>query len=291
MNDLNNLSVFKSYFDATQAIEMTIHDFCLNIINGDYKEEIEALRNEPDKKQRDVIKATLPAATVSGTFSPTRNKDNLQAHSGFICLDIDQHHNPEIKDWPALRNSLTGIANIYFAALSASGKGLFLIIPISNTSQHENVFKALQIDFKAIGLTIDQACKDVSRLRGISYDPDAVINENAETYRRIYQPPQPKQYKNIPVSNDNKILNAKKWMERNFTFTTGSRHNYIKQFAGALHRFGVDESTAYNELIKYQQSDFKPLEIENILKYMYSKPQYRDVVCNGKRICKEQSYT
>jgi len=275
MNDLNKISVFKNYFEPIPALECSVKDFCLNVQNGDYSEEITALRTEPDKKKRDVIKATFPAVTIAATFSK-RNKQCLTQHSGFICIDIDQHDNPEINDWPALRDSLSSIENIYFAALSASGKGIFLIIPISTPDKHENHFTALEMDFKASGLIIDKACKDVSRLRGISFDPDAVLNEKAETYRRIYQPPQPKQYDYKPATNDQKVMNAKKWMNKNFTFSLGNRHNYIKQYAGVLHRFGVDEITAYNELSQYQQSDFKETEIEHIIKYMYANPQYKN---------------
>jgi hypothetical protein len=277
MNDLNKISIFKNYFDPIPAVECSVRDFCLNVQNGDYSEEITALRKETLKKQRDAIKATWPACTISGTFSK-RNKQNLIQHSGFICIDIDQHDNSEINDWPALRDSLSSIQNIYFAALSASGKGIFLIIPISTPDKHENQFTALEMDFKAIGLTIDKACKDVSRLRGISFDPDAVINNKAETYKRIYQPPQPKQYDHKPATTDQKVMNAKKWMDRNFIFTIGNRHNYIKQFAGVLHRFGVDELTARNELFAYVQPDFKESEIQHIVQYMYSNTQYNNCV-------------
>ena len=189
MNSLSKISLFANYFEIIPKKEETIQNFCLNIIDGDFKEEIEALRKNEDKEIRDKIKATLPAVTISGVFS-SRSNEALIHHSGFICLDFDMKGNPEINDWPALRNSLSDIENIYFASLSVSGKGIFLIIPILKPDQHREHFIALEKDFKNhLGLTIDKACKDISRLRGISYDPEAIINESAEPYRRIYEKP------------------------------------------------------------------------------------------------------
>ena len=60
-------------------------------------------------------------------------------------------------------------------------------------------------------------------------------------------------------------------MQRNFSFIPGERHNYIKQFAGVLHRFGVSENLAYRELMSYESEGFPGIEIEKIIKGMYAK--------------------
>lgn len=192
MNVNNKISLFRNYRDTTPALDITIQDFCGNIVSDDYRNEVLAVRDLTEKADRDRIKSTLPAVTISGTFSPSRANANLKQHSGWICLDFDQKGNPDITDWPALRNALAGFANVLFAALSASGKGVFLIIPILYPEYHLEHFLSLEIDFASIGLTVDKACKDVSRLRGISFDPDAVINPRAETYRKYYQAAQVK---------------------------------------------------------------------------------------------------
>ncbi len=269
MNELSKISVFRNYYDHVPASEVSIQDFCINVIRGDYKNEVEAIRDINDKATRDKIKATLPAVTISGTFSRRKNEALIQ-HSGFICLDFDSKGNEGINDWPAFRNSLSDIENVYFAALSVSGKGLFLIIPISTPTKHKLHFLALEKDFLSIGLVIDEAPKNPASLRGMSYDPEAVINERAETYRRVFIPPAIKKYK-APATNDQLIINARKWMEKNYCFTLGRRHNFIKQFTGVLHRFGVDQGSAYRELISYASDSFQQVEIESIIKNMYSK--------------------
>ena len=109
-------------------------------------------------------------------------------HSGFIALDIDANDNPEIVDWEDTRDKLAFIQNVYFTALSVSGKGVFLVVPISYPEKHEQHFDALRKDFQEeLGYIIDKSCRDVSRLRGMSYDPDARINNEAIPYKRIHK--------------------------------------------------------------------------------------------------------
>jgi hypothetical protein len=266
---------------------MPVLDFCKNIIGGehvvaDYSEEISKLRKVTDKKQRDKIKSTLPCVTVSGTFKPVRAKSNLIEHSGFICIDIDKKGNPEINDWPALRDSLATIQNTLFIALSASAQGIFIVIPISNPNQHENHFRALEIDFKDIGIAIDTSCKDVSRLRGMSFDPDGILNFNAIPYRRVYTPPAPKSVTHS--SNSLEIDNLAAWAAKKVPFVTGSRHEFIKQFAGALHRFGIDRATAEAAAMKYQQPDFKENEILNIINWIYKDNSFYGASLNRTAI-------
>jgi len=181
-----NISIFKDYWGREPALECSIDDFCSNVYHGDYRAEIEAIRKETDKAARDKIKATLPAATISGTFSE-RKKGGLIEHSGFICLDLDAKENANITDWQQERDKLIHVNNVFFSALSVSGQGVFLIMPIENPAKHEAHFDALKRDFIKLGYVIDKACRDVSRLRGISYDPNAKINYKAIPYKRTYQ--------------------------------------------------------------------------------------------------------
>lgn len=278
MNELNKISVFRNYFDTNPALTLSVYEFCVNVQNGDYAKEVIQIRSEPNKEQRDAIKATLPAVTISGVFNK-RKKEQLIKHSGFICLDIDSHHNSNITDWEALRNTLSTWKEIYFSALSVSGKGVFLIIPISNPEQHENHYKALEKDFLNIGITIDTACKDVSRLRGMSYDKNAMINDNAISYKRIYSPPAPKKIR-TNTNTSIKIDSVKKWVEKKASFIKGSRHEYISLFAGACNRFGIPEHETRSELLSYQQEGFEAKEIESIIQYMYSDINYHNTISN-----------
>lgn len=194
MNIEAKISLFKNYMDAKPCNEITIENFCGSVIESEYKNEIEAIRHETDKAKRDKIKATLPAVTISGTFSKRAKVDLIQ-HSGFIALDFDAKENPSINDWQALRDTIGGFENVLFSALSVSGRGIFAIMPLAYPNRHTSSFEAIMRDFEAIGLIVDKSCSDVSRLRGISYDAKAVWNPLAKPYPYIYEP-----QKQIPVN-------------------------------------------------------------------------------------------
>lgn len=148
-------------------------------------ERILALRAEEDQKRRGAMKKSLPCATISGVFHPTRNKDNLVQHSGFISIDIDGKDNPD-RSLEFIRNALIGCPFVAYAALSVSGNGMFAIIPLAYPERHEEQFVALCKEFKnRFGIVLDQNCRDVSRLRFLSYDPNPYINNDVSTYQGI----------------------------------------------------------------------------------------------------------
>lgn len=198
MDYTKNISIFSDYKHTDASFCCSVEDFCLNVVGNtvgaDYREEVEAIRKETDKKARDKIKATLPAATISGTFKE-RRRSGLIEHSGFIAVDIDAKEHPHVTSWEQVRDHLAHVQNVFFSALSVSGRGVFLIVPIANTKKHEAHFDALKIDLKKLGYSIDRSCRDVSRLRGISYDTGAKINYQAKTYERTYAAPPVKVYK------------------------------------------------------------------------------------------------
>lgn len=189
MKDQNKISVFRNYAGIFPVKDISIIDFCNTITGTDYKQAIEKIRTIEDKEERDAEKFKLPAFTVSGTFSE-RRAINLIKHSGFIAIDLDPKDNPGVTDWPELRDNLARIPNVFFSALSASGSGVFALIPIAYPDKHKEHWYALNRYFWAeYKLKLDPKCKDVSRLRGISYDPDAKMSMESVPYRLTYTPP------------------------------------------------------------------------------------------------------
>ncbi len=148
----------------------------------------------------DKMKRSLPAATLSGTFSPKRGKDNLVQHSGFIAVDIDDHVNHRLADGSNVVRAqcLDGFIDfleagrttgefpwVVFASHSVGGRGYFCLIPIGPVDAqhtHEWYFECLAAEFEQYGYTIDPACSDVSRLRILSYDKHPFRNGEAVTY-------------------------------------------------------------------------------------------------------------
>ena len=177
-----HISVYNGVTDNT-GTRMPLGTF---LFCKEYKDDILRLRAVFDKEKRNALKRSLPQATISGVFSPTRAKNNLSQHSGLICVDIDAKDNPNILDWETLKQDLSVLPQIAYCALSVSGKGLFLVIPLRYPEKHLQQFRQLQIDFRKMGIMIDSACSDITRLRCLSYDEHPIINENATLYEGVY---------------------------------------------------------------------------------------------------------
>ena len=159
---------------------------------SEYLEQIERLRSCRNADERKYIKSMLPQATISGVFSGGRKSENLVQHSGLICIDIDAKDNSDVPDFDKLiENVLSKFAEVAYAGRSVGGKGYFVIIPLLFPEQHRAHFEQLRLDFEKLGIVIDSACSDVSRLRCLSYDDNPYVNENAENYSFVYHKPKP----------------------------------------------------------------------------------------------------
>ena len=276
MNTQAKISLFKNYREVKPAGEISVFQFYENIVNSDYQKEITELRAINEKSLRDAIKATLPACTISGTFSQ-RNSQSLIQHSGFICIDIDGKDNPTITNWQGLRDTLGTWEEVVCAALSVSGRGLFLIIAIAYPWKHREQFLALEKDFRNIGLVIDKQCKDVARLRVVTSDPQATWNENAKPYRKVIKEKPATAYKGKTSPELGKLI---EWTERKHgSFTRGNRNNYVTQLASAAHRFGISKSEVKAYCRGLVQSDFLESAIIRTINSIYANP-----VWTGKAI-------
>lgn len=156
-------------------------------------DRIKRLRATKDADERKRIKLSLPQATISGVFSPTRSADNLVSHSGLICVDIDGKDNQHIENFDTLiEDVLSKIDEVVYASRSVSGNGYFVIMPLKYPAKHKMQFEQLVRDFAEMGMNIDRACGDVCRLRCQSYDLHQHINMSAKPYAGVYHPPMPK---------------------------------------------------------------------------------------------------
>lgn len=201
-SDDYKVSVYNGVRD-TSGVVVTLATF-LN--DTKHQKEIEQARHITDKEQRNIIKRRMPQAVIGGTCYPTRSAENT-TRNGLICVDIDATDNPNISDWQSLKEQLSIIPEIAYISLSFSANGLFLIIPLENPQKFTEHFEQLEIDFSAMGLTIDHACSDVCRMRCMSYDTHPYINHAARTYKRLYEPQQRplRQVQHYSNSEDNTI--------------------------------------------------------------------------------------
>jgi hypothetical protein len=171
------VSLFSSCKDTNPTKVNLLHLLQSNV----YKEKVEALRQIENPERRDEAKKMLPGFTPSGLFSK-REASSLISHSGLIGIDIDYKENLHISNFLELKEQISKLPTVAYCGLSVSGKGFWCLVPIKDPEKHREHFLALEKAFEFHEITVDAACKDVSRLRFCSYDPDAYFNHSAKIF-------------------------------------------------------------------------------------------------------------
>lgn len=187
---LMEVSYFKSATITKTTENYPFANYLNDIRSGRWEIEVGLVR------QGGAHKKTLPGITPSGVFSE-RAINNLEAHSGIIGIDVDAKENAV--DLQEAKDKLK--ADPYTFALhdSASGNGGFVVFVKIDGSRHLDAFLALEDYYLShYGIVIDKACKDVSRFRFVSYDPDLFQNPKAQQFKK-YLPK--KKEKPLPASS------------------------------------------------------------------------------------------
>ncbi len=257
------VSVFSNVRD-TEPLEMKLIEFLA--LGHLYKEQIKRLRYCSDKEVRNYYKKQLPMMTTSGVFRGGRKADCLVAHSGLICIDIDEDDNTGIPDFEYLKeNVLSRIEEVAYAAKSVGGAGYFAIIPLKYPGQHKRQFKKLQEQFAELGITIDAACSDVCRLRCLSYDEAPYINEEAVAYTGVYNEPRQPQWQSwqrngFADDTDERVYQACKEIELRKIDMTDNYEDWIA-IGFSLATLG-DAGREYFHIVSRQSPKSKPRETE-----------------------------
>lgn len=170
---------------AGQALDLP--EVLAGIQDGRWRAEVEAVRALSGKAYAEA-KKKLPSFTASGTFA-TRKDAALLAHSGLLCLDIDNKDSNAGLDLGAVRARVEADNYSYTCFASVGGVGFCVLVPIP-TEDHKGSFRALAAYYQqAYGVAADRACSNVSRLRYVSYDPALHLNEAAATFEETLPEP------------------------------------------------------------------------------------------------------
>lgn len=171
-----NIRFFDNKESQSSPKPINLIDWC---VTERFRLSVEMIRQCKEKRDADNLKAKLPCAM------PSLQMDG--SHSGYIAIDVDGvNHGDNLEYTPAeLKARISSIVNVSYCGYSCSGKGVWALIPIFDTTKHLEHFKALEVVFQRIGLTIDASCKNVNRLRFASYDPEPYLNEDAEKFSLI----------------------------------------------------------------------------------------------------------
>ncbi len=174
------INYFNNIKQTTPEAETSILEFLNNVKLGTWRDKIEPINAETDHdKVRQLKEKTLPYVLISGTFEK-RGAANLIKHSGFICLDIDKLEDLDYEWKKVIDDPYT-----FGAFRSASGNGIAVLVKI-NPNKHKESYESLESYYlENYSITLDKQCKDVSRARFVSYDPNTFVNQHADTFKKL----------------------------------------------------------------------------------------------------------
>lgn len=166
------ISVFKGAKSNTSEHNIEVDSYFDGIKNGVWQDEVLNYRAGRTEK------TDTTCITVSGTFKQ-RKADKLLEHSGLICLDIDSKDQITEIDIEQIKRD----EYVYAVHRSLSGNGYAVFVKIDG-ARHLDAFLGLEHYMMAKYLIVlDKTCKDTSRLRFVSYDPDIYINKKAKVFK------------------------------------------------------------------------------------------------------------
>lgn len=181
-------------------------------------ELVTAIRSEPDKDKRKQLKQGLYAITPSAICKGGRRAEHVISHTGLMAFDIDDIPDDIAQCYQIVKQ----IPHILYLGLSASGNGLWGLIPIAYPEKHSQHFEAMRIMFDDMDIKIDTAPKAVNSLRYLAYDENAFRNESAAPFRKldkhIYTGPIQPVLHPVSASSDASI-NLINWFNANCTIS------------------------------------------------------------------------
>lgn len=143
-----------------------------------------ATREATSKDAKDAAKKRLPCWYLGGTMNGPCCADNARP-AGILQIDLDDTDRPQ-----EIKSRLAEIDNVAFAAVSASGRGVYALmrVPVSiQTSQDAqkgilDMLDAVLLHDRRGGEHIDYACVDLARRRFESFDPEPLYRPDAPEY-------------------------------------------------------------------------------------------------------------
>ena len=277
-------TIFKNYTKPIEDLSLVL--IANRIVSGKYKDEVLEIRNllkQGNAETASDKKKQLLAFTPSGIFKEQRLMKHLERYTGFLHLDFDKLTTEQ------MQNALEVIIKIpytFICFVSPSGNGLKVFMEVdSGMEHHATAYLQVQKYYEeATGLKSDPACKDITRLCFMSYDPNLYKNLNYQKFQvalpqteivkiQEEQPRTVNNHKQIKYT-EAEDLNTSFIFQQQIQFTNtksiyqnGNRNNYMYLLGSNCNRAGLSESDTIQHCI--QNFDLPETEIQKSVKSAY----------------------
>ncbi len=173
-------SIYKNIYDNQSSNTLSYDTFLDYIKTGRWEDQVHKVRIIKDYAERKKQKEQMPYVTISGFFAQERKAALITSHTGYLAMDIDNI--PSELDGTKTMLAADAYVNAIFT--SVSGTGLCVIFKIDK-DKHKEAFESIS-DYllKTYQIIVDPSCKDVSRPRYVSYDPDLYHNDQSILWKK-----------------------------------------------------------------------------------------------------------
>ncbi|HET8829314.1 MAG TPA: BT4734/BF3469 family protein [Pelobium sp.] len=249
-------SYFKNVRD-TKPKDVFLDDWLRDTISPPDSLRDKVLKYRKTKDKRD--KAKLPCITPSATFKKVRNLDNIKKKNGFIVIDVDREakavnrpSNTAI-DMQRVKDLISRHPSTYFCGFSVGEDGIYAIIKINPKKPLIKYFEYLKEMLGKHGVFIDESCKDYTRLRFFSYDPECYYNKKAKTLELPKKPKKKKiKYKEgFSKTNLNKVEAVVQLIESNAIDITSDYSDWVKLAGSLYNEFGEIGRSYFHRISSY----------------------------------------
>ena len=179
------VSIFNTHYAKAPSSSISVLEYLGSVEHGKWKDITEAARlalatyGKGDEYK--TAKEKAPFITLSAEFEGRRQKDAPQKHSGFILMDVDAQDN-NLEDIDAFGERAFLDDYIYAHHKSIGGEGIAIIVKIDGDNHLKSFLALEQYFLKEYKLVVDKGCKDITRGRYGSYDPELVSNLTSEVF-------------------------------------------------------------------------------------------------------------
>lgn len=159
----------------TRGSAVTLANFLWSDMDH-YAPIIDRIRATVDTDQQRRMKKSLPAATISATFSPARKRENVKELTHILCIDIDLKDNKHLTGFDDRVKALFWhCPGAFYLSHSCSGRGYFFLVELDAATDHRRAFNYVLLMADKRGIVIDRSCSDITRMRFKSYDNAAIF--------------------------------------------------------------------------------------------------------------------
>jgi hypothetical protein len=231
-------------------------DYLEKIRDGEFQDEVLAFRTGKLEKLK------LRGVTPSGVFT-YRSANNLTQHSGFIGVDIDEKDQVR-KDLTELKKELQADPYTYAVHDSVSGRGGLVVYVKIVADKHVDSFLALEgyylNNYKVI---VDQSCKDVSRFRFVSFDPELVINKKSRTWK-TYLKKQQIEPRATYVFSNNDLEHVFQQISHKGIDLTNDYHDWYKIGCALQNHFGGQKGLDLFHLVSQNSPKYDAKAVDDL---------------------------